>query len=359
MSDESYGKKLIKEFLNDVEEKLPTWLRNNEDELHDVLDELKEHIEDKIDAILASGEVYLNAVRIAISEMGRPSKIAEEFKRRGTPKYYITKELWPTYLQTFKILCVIVIVINLIVHTIEGIILGLIGGDWSQSIVKGFSYSFIGSLCIFVGTTLLFTWLSGEGYFLDDIKDLFKSKEELKNKPKYTEIEQTTESINKEIKKVNPKGISKPHDLIIGGSFKLIFGIIAVWQPISQLNVLINSQFLLLLMAIGVFWIVLGTMELSQGIFAIWSYKANKILLPSRSIISLISIPILVLFLSNPQIFPLFWWNSTLGFYVIQIPVDFYWIYYLVLSIIILAVIVSSIVDIVKAIRLKEEDFYR
>ncbi len=36
---------------------------------------------------------YIDAVRQSISEMGNPTEIADEYKRRGTPKYYITEEL--------------------------------------------------------------------------------------------------------------------------------------------------------------------------------------------------------------------------------------------------------------------------
>ncbi|MHA1270183.1 MAG: permease prefix domain 1-containing protein [Candidatus Helarchaeota archaeon] len=365
MNEKSYANKLIHEFLDEVEERLPIWIKSNESEVKEVLRELEEHIEDKIDALLDSGETYINAVRIAISEMGKPIKIAKEYKRRGTPKYYITEELWPLYLRIVKTCLLIAAVAILIFTTIRSISIGLSGGDWISSIEGGVFNLFFFMVFIFTGISIIFVWLSMEGYTPEDLKDLFrqegaqhsrKQKSQRWHTPRQNIEPKTPESHL--TKRIIPKGFKKPHELIIGGSISLIFGIICVWQPITYLNVLLDPHFLNLLMALGVFWIVISITEILQGIVAIWKYTSYKVFLPTRSVISILMLPVLVLLLNNPQIVPLFWYSSTTGFEVLNISPDFYWLYQLIVSIIIICILVISIRNFFKAAKLKEQDFY-
>ena len=48
---ETESKKLVKSFLKEVEEKLPGWLTEKEDELKEILEQLEEHIYDKADEL--------------------------------------------------------------------------------------------------------------------------------------------------------------------------------------------------------------------------------------------------------------------------------------------------------------------
>ena len=80
MSD-SESKKLVKEFLEEVEEKLPGWLKEKEEELKEVLEQLEEHVYDKSEELLSKnpGLTTVQSVRLAIGQMGKPDEIAKEY----------------------------------------------------------------------------------------------------------------------------------------------------------------------------------------------------------------------------------------------------------------------------------------
>ncbi|MHA1650544.1 MAG: permease prefix domain 1-containing protein, partial [Candidatus Helarchaeota archaeon] len=344
---------LIEEFLDKIKQKLPFWLKSNEDELREVLRELKEHILDSAEVLEQKGEAPIEAVRTAIFQMGNPSKIANEYKRRGTPKFYITEELWPTYLAALKVAGLIVGLVIAGITLVNALIIGLTGGDWVDVIFAAMSNLFILTLIIVTGISVLFVWLSYEGYFPEDIKNFFKSKGKLGIKVhklleeahkgiegakaervvEIEEKEQKIEEVKEEVKETEnrgsyPKWLDKPISLIIGGVFPLVFGILAVIQPFAQLKALLNPQFLSILFGFGIFWIVLGFLEITQGFFVSWSYPVNKVLYPTRAIIELATIPFLAYLLVNPQIFPLFFWDESTGFVILEIAVEYYWVYY-------------------------------
>lgn len=358
MSDERYRKKLIKDFLEEVEEKLPFWLKDNQDELKEVLKELEEHIEDKVEALEETGKTNLEATQVAITQMGSPSTIAREYKRRGTPKLYITEELFPMYLTVLKYAGLALGLIIAISTAISVVVLGLTGGEWWASIFQGLQGLAIWSIVVAAGITAVFTWLSYEGFFEEDLKKVFKSKEqreaEARLPPKVIVKTPTAEKPEKKY----PKKLEKPHELIIGGIFAVVFGTLAVGQPVSTLNALINPVFLELLLAIGITWILLGFFGIIHGAFVSWSINGNRAFYPIRAIINFASLPIIVLFLVNPQIFPIIIWSESTGFVVYQIAVEFYWIYYVVLSLITIGTLVSGVQKIYKAVTLQEEDFF-
>ncbi|MBD3196700.1 MAG: hypothetical protein GF317_16710 [Candidatus Lokiarchaeota archaeon] len=68
--------------------------KENKDELKSILEELEAHIRDKADGISMENRSQLESVRIARDSMGTPESIAKEYKKRGTPQVYISKELW-------------------------------------------------------------------------------------------------------------------------------------------------------------------------------------------------------------------------------------------------------------------------
>ncbi len=88
---------MVKDYLKNIKEKLPEWLKEKKDEFKDVLNEIEEHIWYKAEGLSDSGAPTETSVRLALTHMGTPESIAKEYKRRGTPKVYITEELWPLY----------------------------------------------------------------------------------------------------------------------------------------------------------------------------------------------------------------------------------------------------------------------
>ena len=69
---------LVKEFLKEVKEKLPGWIRDNKKERKEVLAELEEHIWDKAEELSGTDKPTEQSVRLAISHIGSPSSIARE-----------------------------------------------------------------------------------------------------------------------------------------------------------------------------------------------------------------------------------------------------------------------------------------
>ncbi|MCK5409395.1 MAG: hypothetical protein KAJ30_03945, partial [Candidatus Heimdallarchaeota archaeon] len=94
MSNIQEQETLVKEFKEQVVKKLPLWIKISSEEQKDVLDELEGHIWDKAEELAQGGTITSLHVREAIALMGSPRDIAKEY-RRGTPKIYITKELFP------------------------------------------------------------------------------------------------------------------------------------------------------------------------------------------------------------------------------------------------------------------------
>ncbi|MFX1297157.1 MAG: permease prefix domain 1-containing protein [Promethearchaeota archaeon] len=376
----NYEKKLIKEFLDEVELKLPFWLKNEKEELKEVLKELEEHIEDKTEELENSGEAdtTLKAVQIAISQMGSPAQIAREYKRRGTPKFFITEELFQMYLTVLKYAGIAVGLIAVAIIPIRSLVIGLTGGNWGGAIFQGLSSLLIWSVIVAAGISVLFVWLSYEGYFPEDIKKIFKSKEKLKTEklesvqhlktiiytPKI-EVEPIQlpktmiDSPKIEESEIEyPKRLDKTHSLVAWGIVTLVVGMIAVIQPFTELTALLDQEFLNVLIGIGVFWILFGIFGIIHGIFVSWSYQANEVFYPVRALISLASISMVILLLMNPQVFPLPVWTAESGLQIFSIAPEFYWIYYLVLSIIIVGIIATAIYNFYKGASLDEDYFY-
>ncbi|NHI94131.1 MAG: hypothetical protein EAX96_16695 [Candidatus Lokiarchaeota archaeon] len=354
---ESQSKKLVKDFLREVEEKLPGWLKEKEDELKEVLNELEEHVYDKADELNSEnpGLTTIQSVQLAITQMGTPNQIAREYKRRGTPKVYISEELWPTYLTVFKYLVVIVISISILVAIIGGITTFITGGDWAGAVLNGFSIIMPGVVGIFVVITLVFTYLSMEGYYLEDLKEMFRSEEE---KKAYKELQVQIE-MGLPPKPKEPELIKSPSELTAGGIVQLIIGFLFIIQPIGGFITLFQPLFLLLVKLGGFVIILEGILDLLNGLFAFWTYVTHKGFIIASAIASLLSIPIFIIFFMNPQIFPIIAWSQATGLIVHGIRTDYYWIYYLVTFLIIGGTIGGAIDQFYKASKFRVEDFYK
>jgi len=130
--------KMVKDYLKNIKEKLPEWLKEKKDELNDILSEIEEHIWDKAEELSDIGTPTESSIRLALAHMGTPESIAKEYKRRGTPKVYITEELWSLYTRVLGILFAVVVmvyvvfmIINIVTGNFQldfvGLLLGLAG----------------------------------------------------------------------------------------------------------------------------------------------------------------------------------------------------------------------------------------
>ncbi|MHA2270172.1 MAG: HAAS signaling domain-containing protein, partial [Promethearchaeota archaeon] len=111
-------KEIIKEYLKEVKNKLPEWLKEKKED-KEILAELEDHIWSKAEELSQTGQPTLDSVRMAIDHMGTPESIAKEYKRRGTPKVYITEELWPYYKKVISGVFSLIIIISVIVWIVN------------------------------------------------------------------------------------------------------------------------------------------------------------------------------------------------------------------------------------------------
>ena len=166
---------MVNEYLKEVKNKLPEWLKDKK-EHKEILAELEDHIWSKAEELSKTGEATLVSVEMAIAHMGTPQSIAKEYKRRGTPKVYITEELWPSYKKVISGVFSLIIIISVIVQ-----IVNLVFGNFN-TIWNGIMGIQIGLLIAFAVITIIFVALSMEGYFPEDFmskKELKKRKEEM------------------------------------------------------------------------------------------------------------------------------------------------------------------------------------
>ena len=173
---EKIMERTIKEYLKEVKAKLPDWLKDKK-EHKDILAELEEHIWSKAEELSETGHPTESSVKLAITHMGAPENIAKEYKRRGTPKVYITEELWPLYTKVLVIVFSVIVAISIVPQIVFNLILG---GEPFIEVLGSIIVGIQGGLVIsFVIISLIFVVLSMEGYFPEDFKsrkDLTKEK---------------------------------------------------------------------------------------------------------------------------------------------------------------------------------------
>lgn len=93
------------------------------------------------------------------SEIGEPSQIVLNYKQQGSPKLYISKELWNPYIITIKII-VFVMLFDLSIKVILGFIqMNLINILLSTIFIDWLIFLILLSL-----SSIIYTILSGEGF---------------------------------------------------------------------------------------------------------------------------------------------------------------------------------------------------
>jgi len=96
---------IINQYLCDIKNNLPLWIRLKKRELNEILDEIEDHIWEKAVENSENQEPSEIDLQIAISQIGNPKDIANQYTPRSTPRVFISKELYPFYLRYLKILC--------------------------------------------------------------------------------------------------------------------------------------------------------------------------------------------------------------------------------------------------------------
>ncbi|MFW9819833.1 MAG: hypothetical protein ACFFE5_09505 [Candidatus Thorarchaeota archaeon] len=332
---------LIKEYLKEVEKKLPEWLKDKK-EHKEVLAELEDHIWSKAEELSGMGHPTIETVQMAISHMGKPETIAKEYKRRGTPKYYITEEMWPSYLKVLGGVFVLVATIVIITQVLD-VVFG--NANFGQFIGNFFQGIQLGFLISFVIITVIFVALSMEGYFPED----FKSKKELKKYKEQLEIAREQGIPDSEIKKMPTKPFIKPVGDIIGGILGIIFGVFLISLPIPAITSLIDPEFLLYLQFAGIFLLIEGILDLNRGLIGNRQMFAQQIIHGITIGIKLASISVIILMMNRPEIFPILVINTP-GDALINIGLapEFYGLFRGIAGLLIALVALSTLEDFYK-----------
>jgi hypothetical protein len=326
---------MVNEYLKEVKNKLPEWLKDKK-EHKEILAELEDHIWSKAEELSKTGEATLVSVEMAIAHMGTPQSIAKEYKRRGTPKVYITEELWPYYKKVLSGVAILIILITVIVQIVN-IIFGNLDTIWDG--IMGIQ---IGLLIMFAIITIVFVVLSMEGYFPED----FMSKKELekRNKEPYKAVE----------KEKPLKPFIKPIGEIIGGSIGLIFGVFLLIQPLLFIFSLMDIEFRLFLQFAGIFMITEGVLDIIRGLIGKRQPLAHQVVHAITIGVKLASISVVVLMMNRPEIFPiLIVQNPGEALINIGVAPEFYTLFRIIAGLIIAIVALSTIENFYKIYKLE------
>ncbi|MFW9771851.1 MAG: permease prefix domain 1-containing protein [Candidatus Thorarchaeota archaeon] len=320
---------LVNEYIKEVKKALPDWLKDKK-EHKEILAELETHIWEKANELSDSGQANEESIRMAIAHMGTPKSIAREYKRRGTPKVYITKELWPLYLNVLVIVFAIIIILNVI-----GLILNIVSGTTTDlgELLGGLIGGVQSGLFVaFAIVSIIFVALSMEGYFPED----FKSKKELDKKALRVEMG------------LPPKPFIKPVGEIIGGGIGLVVGVLFIFQPFPA--GLFIAEFLLLLRIFGIFMILASSFDITRGIIGNRQPLTHQIIHLIKIILKFGVIPFLIILLNRPDIFP---WFSTPWIHV-GIPPEFHVAYRSGMIVLVVIIALTSIDEIYKIWKLQK-----
>ena len=406
---------ILKNYIDQVKKKMPEWLKWKEEQLEYILEDLKKQVVTEANNIASGAEPTDRDFQEAIDRMGSPESIAKPYKRRGTPKFFITEELFEFYLRTLFFFWVIIVLINIVVAVFQIFISPL----WII-IGSAFSGIWIGCLISAVIITIVFVYFSYEGFLPEDFGIIPKrlalifpfnlTEEEMEESKKYTkqtleeakmlrneklaEAKAHREALKTEAKVIREekldeikalrkqkmleaKALRKAKlakakakralkkkepvnlgELIFGAVAGLIFGLILILQPFSVLG-LFNAQFLEWLTIFGLLVFINGLLCLIRLAVGVSNHTGQQILIVITTVYNISYIPLLLWLLQYPEIFPI---DVFTGGIITVIPNDItdirFIIYFWVIILIILGIIggmIGNYYKVYKLSKLKKE----
>jgi hypothetical protein len=353
--------KIVKNYLNSVKQKLPEWLKWKEEELTNLLDDLEAQLYGEARSISGAEELTDVDIKEAIGRMGTPDSIARLYKNRGTPKFYLTQELFDFYLRTLFFFFGVIIFINIIVAVFQfffrvwwEVLGGMVSGIW------------IGCLVAAIVITIVFVYFSMEGFLPEDfgiipqrlaiifpftfteeymadtraytkqhieearmlgkeklaaskarvgeriaeskfLREERRAEAKLHRKQKLEEAKalrkQKLEDAKQKklFKKAQPVTIG---ELIFGASAGIIFGLLLIIQPFSVTGLMLPA-FLDWLKLLGFLVFVSGLFDLIRLVIGVSNYTGQQVFLIIGAIYNISYIPLFLLLLNQPGIFPI------------------------------------------------------
>jgi len=382
MSD--YENKLVKNYIAQVKQKLPEWLKWKEEELRNILNDLEQQLYNEARAISGDESLTDADVQEAIMRMGTPESIAKLYKRRGTPRFYITQELIEFYLRSLFFFFGVVFFVNIL-----GAVFQIFFKNWWEVLGGMLTGIWIGCLISAVVITIVFVYFSMEGFLPEDFGIIPKrlailfpfnfNEEQLEESKIYTKqkiqeakvlreermvaakhrvkekiiemkaIEkeklatakvlrkQKVEEakLKREIGKTQPVTIG---ELIFGTLAGIIFGLILMVQPFAVAG-LMQQAFLDWLKMMGFLIFISGLFSLVRLVIGVSNYTGQQIFLVIGAIYNLAYIPLFVLLINQPEIFPISLFS---GGIILAIPADPTNIIFIVYFWIIIAIILGT-----------------
>jgi len=342
---EKIMEKTIKEYLKEVKAKLPEWIKDKK-EHKDILSELEEHIWSKAEELSETGHPTESSVKLAITHMGAPESIAKEYKRRGTPKVYITEEMWSLYTKVLLIVFSVIVAINIVTRIVFDLILG---GELFIKVLLSIISDIQGGLVItFVIISIIFVLLSMEGYFPED----FKSKKDL---TKEKLLAETAEEKGWPISQKTGKPLKpfiKPIGEIIGGGFVILIGCIFLFLPFP--TYFLDAQFLILLRIFGALIATEGALDITRGIIGNRQPSTHQLIHIITIVVKLAPIPLMLILMNQPEIFPFFNWDEVTETFVnIGIAPEFYGVYRNIIVLLIVGSVLLLAEDLYKIFKIQ------
>jgi len=305
MSEFKSKNPLIQDFLNEIVKKLPEWLKEKKAELKEILEELESHILDKADN-LALEHPESNPeknIQDAILLMGTPEKIAQEYKKRGTPYLYISKELFPYYRDTIAFfalfLFILVIIGNIFAFDMNNI------GQFFLNLIMGTGLAI---LSVFFLSTLIWTGLSMEGFLPQDlgIKEKIYLDQDGHEKVQRIIVPKVQQS------RKEPRNPIQPSEYIFEGIFGIIIGWLFISQPFMAFNNLFNPGFMFYLKIGGIFTVIAGVISLMRGFVSKSNIRGHQIFLGFLLIKEIIDVNLTWWLIQNPSWLIWTWWTFPL-----------------------------------------------
>jgi len=396
---------VAKNYISQVKQKLPEWLKWKEDELKNVLEDLEAQLYGEARSISQGTELTDADLQEAIRRMGTPESIAKLYKNRGTPKFFLTQELFDFYLRSLFFFFGIIIFINIIVGVFQfffrpwwEVIGGILSGIW------------IGCLIAAIVITIVFVYFSMEGFLPEDFgiiprrlailfpfnfteeyveetraytkqrieKAKLIGKERLAEAKIRMEEKLAEKRIVRKEKRIEAKLLRKQKleeakalrkqkseeskekrafkksqpvtiaELIFGTAAGIIFGLLLILQPFS-ITGLMDQAFLDWLQIFGFLVFVSGLFSLIRLVIGVSNYSGQQVFLIIGALYNLSYIPLFLLLLNAPQIFPISLFS---GGTISSIPADpaniTFIIYFWVIIIIIIGIFAGMIGNFVK-----------
>lgn len=396
---------IVKNYLNQVKNKLPEWLKWKEAELKNVLDDLEAQLYGEARAIASGEEITDRDIEEAIRRLGTPESIVKLYKNRGTPKFYITKELFDFYLRTLFFFFGIIIFLSIVVGIFQ-----FFFKKWYEALGGIFSGIWIGCLIAAIVITIIFVYFSMEGFLPEDfgviprrlalifpftfteeymaetraytkqhieearqigreklaaakarveeriaeskaIREERRAEARILQKQKLEEAKalrkQKLEEAKQKrlVKKTQPVTVG---ELIFGTAAGIIFGLILIIQPFSGTGLMLPA-FLDWLKLLGFLIFVSGLFDLIRLVIGVSNYTGQQVFLIIGAIYNLAFIPVFLLLLNQPEIFPISLFS---GGNILIIPLDpantVYIVYFWVIIVIIIGIIAGMIEKFVK-----------